>query len=111
MSSTQRLQLFHGFVSEIYFNTVIAGLIMRQMYEMLRHYARSADFYNLSRNAYRNNDLRVKMLHPTTACYACFDDCRAWTVLIQTYKNISGKGGLNSFHPPPKYCLGNNCEI
>ena len=36
MSSTQRLQLFHGIVS-IYFNTVVAGLIMRQMYEMLRH--------------------------------------------------------------------------
>ena len=27
----------------------------------------SADFYNLSRNAYRNNDLRIKMWHPTTA--------------------------------------------
>ena len=23
-----------------------------------------ADLYDLSRNAYRNNDLRVKMLHP-----------------------------------------------
>ena len=30
----------------------------------------SADLHDLSRNAYRNNDLRVKMLHPTTAYYA-----------------------------------------
>ena len=38
MSSTQRLQLFVGLLSYIaYFNTVIAGLITRQMYEMLRH--------------------------------------------------------------------------
>ena len=27
----------------------------------------SAELYDLSRNAYRNNDLRVKMLHLTTA--------------------------------------------
>ena len=32
----------------------------------------SADLYDLSRNAYRNNDLRVKMLHPTTTYYAMF---------------------------------------
>ena len=32
----------------------------------------SADFYDLSRNAYRNNDLRVKMLHLTTAYYVMF---------------------------------------
>ena len=32
----------------------------------------STDLYDLSRNAYRNNDLRVKMLHPTTAYYAMF---------------------------------------
>ena len=31
-----------------------------------------ADFYDLSSNAYRNNDLQVKMLHPTTAYYAMF---------------------------------------
>ena len=27
----------------------------------------SAGLYDLSRNAYRNNNLRVKILHPTTA--------------------------------------------
>ena len=30
----------------------------------------SADLYDLLRNAYRNDDLRIKMLHPTTAYYA-----------------------------------------
>ena len=30
----------------------------------------NADLYDLSRNAYPNNDLWVKMLHPTTAYYA-----------------------------------------
>ena len=38
MSSMQRLQLFYECVSYIaYSNTVIAELITRQMYEMLRH--------------------------------------------------------------------------
>ena len=32
----------------------------------------SADLYDLSRNAPRNNDLRVKALHPTPAYYAMF---------------------------------------
>ena len=32
----------------------------------------SADLYDLSRNAYRNNDQQVKMLHPTAAYYAMF---------------------------------------
>ena len=36
MIRTQRLQLFMGSCL-MYSNTVIAGLIMRQMYEMLRH--------------------------------------------------------------------------
>ena len=36
----------------------------------------------------------------------CFNDGRAWTVLIQTYKNISGGGGGGEpSHPPPKYGL------
>ena len=26
----------------------------------------------------------------------CFDDCRAWTVLVQTYKHISEGGGCMS---------------
>ena len=30
----------------------------------------SADLHNLSRNASRNNDLRVKLFHVTTAHYA-----------------------------------------
>ena len=32
----------------------------------------SADLYDLSRNAYHNNDVQVKMVHPTTAYYAMF---------------------------------------
>ena len=31
-----------------------------------------ADVYDLSRNAYRNNDLQVKMPHPATAYYAIY---------------------------------------
>ena len=54
----------------------------------------SADLYDLSRNAYRNNDLRVKMLHPTLLrTMLCFEDCKAWTVLVQTYRNFPGGGG------------------
>ena len=34
----------------------------------------------------------------------CFDDCRAWTVLVQTYKNILG--GLEPLSSSPKYGLG-----
>ena len=41
--------------------------------------------YDLSRNAYGNNDVRVKMLYSTTAYMLCFDDCRARSVLVQTY--------------------------
>ena len=37
MSSMQNLQLFYEFVSYIYSNTAIVGLIIRQTYEMLRH--------------------------------------------------------------------------
>ena len=33
----------------------------------------SADLYDQPRNAYRNNELRVKMLHPvTTECVLCY---------------------------------------
>ena len=32
----------------------------------------NADLYDLSRNAYRNNDLRVKKLRPTAAYHAMF---------------------------------------
>ena len=55
----------------------------------------SADLYDLSRIAYRNNDLRVNMLQYILLLRTmlCFDDCRAWTVLVCTYKNTSG--GLN----------------
>ena len=28
-----------------------------------------------------------------------FEDCKAQTVLVQTYKNISGGGGLSPPHP------------
>ena len=59
----------------------------------------SVGLYDLSRNAYRNNDLRGKMLHPTTVYYAMFwSDCKAWTVIVQTYINILG--GLNLLTPP-----------
>ena len=46
----------------------------------------SADIHDFSRNAYRNSDLQVKMLHSTTMLR--FDDCKALTVLVQNYKNI-----------------------
>ena len=52
----------------------------------------STEFYDSSRNAYRNNDLRIKMLHLLLRTMPCLDHCRAWTVLVKTYKNISGGG-------------------
>ena len=36
----------------------------------------------------------------------CFDDCRAWTVLVQTHKNISGGGGGWTPLIIPQYGLG-----
>ena len=59
------------------------------MYQMLRHPAAPGALifviYQEMHMRYSSNDLRVQMLHPTTAYYAIrFDECRAWTVLVQT---------------------------
>ena len=77
MSSTQRLQLFHGLVS----------YILQYSYSWINYAANvrnvavpcawSADFYDLSKNAYRNKDLRVKMFHLLLRTMLCYDDCRA----------------------------------
>ena len=72
MSSAQRLQLFHGFVSYILQYGYSWINYMANVRNVAAPCAWSADFYDLSRNAYRNNDLPVKMLHPTTAYYAMF---------------------------------------
>ena len=39
---------------------------------------------------------------PSTTAYImlCFDDCRAWTVLVQTCESISGGGGGGGVNPP-----------
>ena len=84
MSSTQRFQLLHGFVS----------YILQYSYSWINYAANarnvaapsawSADFYDSSRNAYRNKDLRVKMFHLLLRTMLCFDNCRAWAVLVQT---------------------------
>ena len=61
----------------------------------------SADFYDLSRNAYTATvtcGSKFYILLLRTTLY--FNDCKAWTVLVQTYKNFSG-GGFELPHSPP----------
>ena len=84
MSSTQRLQLFHGFVFYILQDSFSWINYAPNVRNVAAPCAWSADFYGLSRNAYRNKDLGVKMFHLLLRTMLRFDDCRAWSVLVQT---------------------------
>ena len=85
---------FHGFVFYIRQHGCSWINYAANLRNIAEPCAWSADFYHLSRNAYRSNDLRDKMLQSTIPrTMRCFDDCRACKVLVQTYKNISGGGG------------------
>ena len=78
---------------------------MRQMCEMLRHPVLGAlpfMIYQETHIATMTCELKCCTLLLRTMLY--FNDCRAWTVLVQTYKNISGEG-LNLPHSPFKHGL------
>ena len=93
------LSFFHGFVFYIRQHDCSWISYAANLRNIAEPCASRADFYHLSRNAYRSNDLRDKMLQSTIPrTMRCFDDCRACKVLVQTYKNISG-GGLNPLYP------------
>ena len=92
MSSTQRFQLFHGFVS----------CKLQHGYSWINNRANvrnvaapctwSAEHYH-EETHYCSDDSRDKMLHSTAVlAYYIFDDYWTCSVLVKIYENILGRG-------------------
>ena len=82
MSSTKRLQLFHGFVFYI-LQHGYSWINLRRMYEMLRYPVPEAltfMIYQETHTATMTCGSKCYILLLRTVL--CFDDCRAWTVLV-----------------------------
>ena len=63
------------------------------MYQMLRHPAPRAQIFMIYQETHTATmTCGSKGYILLLRTMLCFDKCRAWTVLVQTYKNISGEG-------------------
>ena len=74
---------------------------MPQMYEMLGHPELGAMTYMIYQETHTATmTCGSKSYILLLRTMVCFDDCRAWTVLVQTYKNfLVGGGGLTPSSP------------
>ena len=75
------------------------------MYQMLRYPAPGALTFVIYQETHTatmtcGSKCNISLLHTML----CFDDCSAWTVLVQTYANILG--GCEPPYPSPKYGFG-----
>ena len=84
----------------IYSNTVIAGLIIRQMYEMLRHPVPGALSIIMKKRTIATMTRGTKCYILLLLGYYIFDDYCTCSVTVKIYKNILG--GLIP-HISPKY--------